>query len=237
MRRYAIASALAAALVAGGCSGRGGGKAKMASDTDSVAYILGMNMGITLQRMDSTLNVEAVCAGMRDAFGGKTQLTIDQAKAYYLRYMNHTLPERARAHEEEFLAEVARTNRSYARTASGVTYRVAEVGDQELLPERNTDSVVLRWVIRTADGTVRYSSYERGDTLRTTLGDLLPGVRESVKLIGKGGRIEAWLPAAQAYGAEGDAKLGIGPNATLRCEIELLGVDRNTARRRVDMLR
>ncbi|HBX90891.1 MAG TPA: peptidylprolyl isomerase, partial [Alistipes sp.] len=41
--------------------------------------------------------------------------------AYYLRYMNHTLPERARAYEEEFLAEVARTNRSFARTASGVT--------------------------------------------------------------------------------------------------------------------
>lgn len=237
MRRYAIAWAALAGLLAGACSGPRGGKAKMDSEADSVAYILGMNMGLTLLRMDSTLRVEAVCAGIRDAFGGQTQLTMEQAKAYYLRYMNHTLPERARAHEEEFLAEVARTNRSFARTASGVTYRVAEVGDQGLLPERNTDSLVLRWVIRTADGAVRYSSYERGDSLRTTLGDLLPGVRESVKLIGKGGRIETWLPAAQAYGPEGDARLGIGPNATLRYEIELVEIDRNTGRRRVDLLR
>ena len=145
-------------LLAGACSKRSGGKAKMASDTDSVAYILGMNMGLTLQRMDSTLNVEALCAGIRDACGGAARLTMEQARAYYLRYMNHTLPERARAYEEEFLAEVARTNRSFARTASGVTYRVAEVGDQELLPERDGDSLVLRWTISTADGAVRYSS-------------------------------------------------------------------------------
>ncbi len=222
-------------LLAGACSKRSGGKARMASDTDSVAYILGMNMGLTLQRMDSTLNVEALCAGIRDAYGGAARLTMEQARAYYLRYMNHTLPERARAYEEEFLAEVARTNRSFARTASGVTYRVAEVGDQELLPERDGDSVVLRWTISTADGAVRYSSYERGDSLRTTLGDLRPGERECVKLIGRGGRMEAWLPAAAAYGAEGDERLGIGPNATLRYEIELVGVDRLRQRRRVDL--
>ncbi len=237
MRRSAILLAALAALAAGACSKHGGGSARIASDSDSVAYILGMNMGLTLQRMDSTLNVEAVCAGIREAFAGTTRLTMEEAKAYYLRYMNHTLPERARAHEEEFLAEVARTNRSFARTESGVTYRVAEVGDQELLPERTTDSVALRWVIRTTDGTVRYSSYERGDTLRTTLGELLPGVRESVKFIGKGGRIETWLPAAEAYGAGGDATLGIGPNATLRYEIELVDVGRNTGRKRVDLRR
>lgn len=223
------------ALAAGSCSKRSGGRAKMASDTDSVAYILGMNIGLTLQRMDSTLNVEALCAGIRDAYGDAARLTMEEARAYYLRYMNHTLPERARAHEEEFLAEVARTNRSFARTASGVTYRVAEVGDQEALPERDGDSLVLRWTIATADGAVRYSSYERGDTLRTTLGDLRPGERECVKLIGRGGRMEAWLPAAAAYGAEGDARLGIGPNATLRYEIELVDVDRQRQRRRVDL--
>ena len=67
-------------LLAGACSKRSGGKARMASDTDSVAYILGMNMGLTLQRMDSTLNVEALCAGIRDAYGGAARLTMEQAR-------------------------------------------------------------------------------------------------------------------------------------------------------------
>ena len=52
------------------------------------------------------------------------------------------------------------------------------------------------------------------------------GVQESLKLIGAGGRIQAWLPADMAYGAEGDAELGIAPNATLYYEIELLDVDK-----------
>ena len=34
--------------------------------------------------------------------------------------------------------------------------------------------------------------------------------------------MEAGIPADAAYGAEGDRKMGIGPNATLHYEIELV---------------
>ena len=107
-------------------------------------------------------------------------------------------------------------------SGSGVTYTVTEVGDQERVPVSERDSVALRYVIRTVDGRQLYSSYERGDTIRELMGRLQRGVRESVKLIGKGGRIDAWIPAAAAYGAEGDKSLGIAPNATLHYEIELV---------------
>ncbi|MDE5621612.1 MAG: FKBP-type peptidyl-prolyl cis-trans isomerase, partial [Alistipes sp.] len=90
----------------------------------------------------------------------------------------------------------------------------------------------LRWVIRTSGGEELYSSYARGDTLRLALSELKPGVRESVKLIGKGGKITTWLPSSQAYGAEGDAELGVAPNATLCYEIELVEVDKYATRTR-----
>ena len=80
--------------------------------------------------------------------------------------------------------------------------------------------------IRTADGRDVYSSYERGDTLRTTLGGLLKGMKESVKLVGRGGKINAWIPSSAAYGTEGDKELGIQPNTTLYYEIELVDVDK-----------
>lgn len=214
------------------CSKHGTGGVKLRTDTDSVAYILGMNIGLNLQRMDSTINAEAVCEGIRDALRGTARLTQAEAESYYLRYMNYALPEKARAYEERFLADIAKSNRAYARTSSGVTYTVAEVGDQERIPNSDRDTVALRWVIREADGREIYSSYERGDTLRSAVGDLRRGVRESLKLVGKGGRIDAWLPAATAYGAEGDAELGIGPNATLYYELELVDVVKYTNRRR-----
>ena len=224
----------AAVVLAVGCSKKSTNGVKLKSDLDSVAYVIGMNVGLNLQRMDSTLNVTAVCEGIRDVFEGDPRMTVEAAETFYLSYVNYALPEKARAYEEQFLADIAKSNRSYARTSSGVTYTVEEVGDQDRIPTSDRDSVALRWVIRTADGKDIVSSYERGDTVRSTLRNLNRGVQESLKLIGAGGRIQAWLPADMAYGAEGDAELGIAPNATLYYEIELLDVDKyaNRFRRR-----
>lgn len=221
----------AAAALAGACSKKGGG-VKLRTDTDSVAYVIGMNVGMNLLRMDSTMNVGAVCEGIRDVFRGAAKFTTADAETFYLRYVNFALPEKARAYEEQFLQDIAKSNRSYARTASGVTYTVDELGDQGAVPASDRDTVVVRYVIRTADGTQVYSSYERNDTLRMQLGDLRKGVKESVKLIGKGGHINAWLPSAAAYGAEGDEQLGIAPNTTLYYEIELIDVDKYANRPR-----
>lgn len=160
------------ALLAGACSKHSGGGAKLASDTDSVAYVIGMNVGLNLQRMDSTINVDAVCEGIRDVFRDKTRLSVEQAETFYLSYLNYALPEKARAYEEQFLADIATSNRSYARTSSGVTYTVTEVGDQGRIPTSDRDSVEVRYVISTTDGRQLYSSYERGDTLRVQLRDL-----------------------------------------------------------------
>lgn len=49
-------------LLAGACSkNSGGGGVKLRNDTDSVAYVIGMNVGANLLKMDSTINVNAVC--------------------------------------------------------------------------------------------------------------------------------------------------------------------------------
>lgn len=176
----------AAALLAGACSKKTGGGVKLKTDTDSVAYVIGMNVGMNLMKMDSTINVNAVCEGIRDVFRQGTKFSAADAEVFYLRYMNYALPEKARAYEEQFLQDILKANRNYARTASGVTYTVEVLGDQEQIPASDRDSIALRYLIRTADGRDVYSSYERGDTLRTTLGGLLKGMKESVKLVGRG---------------------------------------------------
>lgn len=217
----------AALLLVGACSKKsGGGGVKLKTDTDSVAYVIGMNVAMNLMKMDSTLNVNAVCEGIRDVFRSATKLTSADAETFYLSYMNFALPEKARAYEEQFLEDIRNSNRSYARTSSGVTYTVEVLGDQEQIPVSDRDSVALRYLIRTADGQDVFSSYVGGDTLRTALGDLRRGVKESVKLIGKGGKINAWIPSSAAYGADGDKQLGIRPNTTLYYEIELVDVDK-----------
>ena len=206
MKKYRLIAA-AGLFLLGACS-RGTGSMELRNETDSVAYVIGLNVGYNLQRMDSTLNVEAVCQAVRDVYARTARMTPDEARAVYLRYVNVSQPEQIRAYEEQFLEDFRKSNRSYAKTDTGLTYEVLEIGDEP----------------KTVDGKVVESSYERGDTTRTAVGDLMPGLRQSVRLVGEGGRMNVWIPSRLAYGAEGDKKLGVVPNATLFYEIELVDV-------------
>ena len=132
--KYLFSILLVAAAFVGCSNNSEGNSARLKSDTDSVAYVIGMNVGWNLMQMDSTMNVAALCEGIRDVFRQKSRFTEEEAQAFYLRYMNFALPEKARAYEEQFLADLAKSNRSYARTRTGVTYTVAELGDQERIP-------------------------------------------------------------------------------------------------------
>ena len=134
----------AASLLAAGCA-----KQKhvgLRDDADSVAYIIGMNVGMNLLRMDSTLRADVVCEGLRDAMRGATRMTREEARDYYLRYVAFERPAKVRAYEERFLEEIRQNNRSYARTASGVTYTVESVGEERAAWERTKEELPKGWI-------------------------------------------------------------------------------------------
>ncbi|MBQ2393598.1 MAG: peptidylprolyl isomerase, partial [Alistipes sp.] len=71
-----IATIVALTLLLTACSGGSGGKeVRLEEATDSVAYVMGMNIGLNLIRMDSTLNVDAVCRGIREVAAQRTVMT------------------------------------------------------------------------------------------------------------------------------------------------------------------
>ena len=220
-----LSIAIILAMIAG-CSNNTSNEANIQQDTDSIAYVLGMNVGLNLLKMDSTINIEAVCRGIRDVAYDQPMMTLEEAETFFLGYMNHTLPEKAIAMEEQLLIDLAKTSRDYARTRSGITYAVRTLGNQERIPTASRDSLYLRYRILSLDKQEIYSSYEQGDTIRVRLLDMKNGLQESVKLIGEGGKVEAWIPSQLAYGTEGDTTFNIAPNATLCFEIELVKLDK-----------
>jgi FKBP-type peptidyl-prolyl cis-trans isomerase len=54
---------------------------------------------------------------------------------------------------------------------------------------------------------------------------VVPGFREGLMLLGKGGKATLYIPASLAYGANGVPQAGIGPNATLIFEVELIDIN------------
>ena len=222
-----MAAALSALLLCGSCAGgRKQAAGELKNEDDSLAYVIGMHVGRNLLQMDSTLNIEAVCHGVRDAYNRSKRLKFsdEEARTFYLRFVNYTEPARLKAYEEQFLTDFRRENRTYARTKSGLTYSVDVVGDESALPRYESDTVTIRYIAKHRDGRLFHSSYESGDTLRTALSEMRDGVKEAVRFASKGGKVSAWVPASLAYGEEGDEDEGIAPNETLYYEIELLDI-------------
>lgn len=200
-------------------------KTTLSDQIDSVSYIVGMNIGYNILKMDTSLRAEAVVKGISDALAGKEKIDIEEARTYFLAYMNYDIYERVRGYEEQYLNDLAASDKAIQRTETGLTYQVHELGDMNNSSSSERDTVKLVYHIAHISDSLD-AEPEKRDTVRTVLRDCVRGLKEGVKLIGQGGKITLWVPSELAFGAEGDAELGIAPNEMLRYEVEVLEVKR-----------
>jgi FKBP-type peptidyl-prolyl cis-trans isomerase FkpA len=227
MRKIFITIAALALMVAcGGKTQKSSTAPAMQTSADSMSYVMGMNIGRNLMGIDSMLNIDMVAEGMRDAYRGEARLTDEEARMAYLKYMNYDNYERIKAFEDSYFEEIRRADRKFVATTSGLTYKVVELGDLKRSVHSNRDTMLVRYRMLDMSGAVLDTTYLRADTLRTAAGDMPKGVIEAVKLIGKGGHIEAWVPSQLGYGANGCDSLGVKPNSILYYEMWLVDVEK-----------
>lgn len=199
----------------------------MQTSADSMSYVMGLNIGRNLIGVDSLLNIEVVCEGLRDAYISKPKLRDEEARVAYLKYMNYDIYERVKKYEDKFLEDLRKADRKFVATSSGLTYKVHTLGDMKSTIRNNRDTVNICYRILNVGGEVVDTTYLLfKDTLRTAVGDMPRGVIEASKLIGRGGHIEAWVPSNLAYGSAGNDSLNIAPNTMLYYEIWLMKVKR-----------
>ena len=87
-----------------------------------------------------------------------------------------------------------------------------------------TDTVTVHYRGTLLDGTVFDSSYDRGEPVSFPLSGVIPGWTEGLQLMPVGSKWELVIPSDLAYGPGGTGR-EIGPNATLKFEVELLGIE------------
>lgn len=229
MYRFFVKFAVLSLLLLGvSCSGgEKRGVFSLKNPTDSVSYIIGMNLADNLMEMDSTLNINIVCRAIADRVAGAEVFTDEQARNYFLKFHTYILPEQSRAIEEQYLTDLAKNQRRFTRTKSGLTYHIQEIGDEQHTPRYNNDLVKVRYSIYRIKGDTLYSSYIQGDTIISSLDDMPEGIKEGLKMLGQGGKMEAVIPSKLLpYGEEGDSLLGVKPYETLRYEIELVEMEK-----------
>jgi len=193
-------------------------------DPDTLSYIVGMNVGRTLMQMDSTLNIDVVCDAIADAYNGDEKMSMEEARDYYLAEKVYFVHERAKAHQEQYLADLSKNDRAYVRTRTGVTYKILKLGDQSHVGGMSArDTVKISYTITDESGR----EIAKNATLRDSYRNLVKGLQEVVKLAGKGAHFNAWLPSSVAYDTEGNEELGVGPNVLLNYDVKVLDIKYN----------
>ena len=202
--------------------GRRGGKSGIEADT--LSYIVGLNVGHTLMEMDTTLNIDAVCAAIRDTYKGTQKMTLEQARDYYLAEKTYFVHEKAKAHQEQYLTDLSKRDRKYVRTRSGVTYKILQLGDQSHTGSMSArDTVKIAFKLTDEQGRVIVEA----DTLRDSYRNLVKGLQEVVRVAGEGARFNAWLPSKVAYDVEGNKELGIEANTMLNYDVQIIDIKYN----------
>ncbi len=122
---------------------------------------------------------------------------------------------------QEFVEKFKAENPGAMTTNTGLTYLVEVEGEAPTPAEDAT--VVVNYTGKHINGEVFDSTDGRGPATFNLQG-VVPGFREGLMLLGKGGKATLVIPGSLAYGANGSHDGSIKPNETLIFDVELLEI-------------
>lgn len=203
-----------------------------------VSTMVGADFAYNLKKAPYPIEKKSLLKALKDTHNGKEALTLEQANNYMSNYLAVVIPNKNKEASEKWLAKIEK-KKGVKKTASGLLYRIENAGDMSIKANSDNDVVKVLYTGRTKDGKVfdsnrwadmsearkRMSGSTSGkdSPIEFPLNRVIKGWTEGMKLIGKGGRITLWIPAALAYGERG-AGNDIGANEALCFDVELLEV-------------
>lgn len=221
--------ALVAGLFASSCDSKK--SVKLNNGLDSASYAIGILNGDGFRQNIATvpggaIDIDLLLAGFSETLrdeNAKTKMSMEDANAFVQEYFTRAQIEmtaKAKAEGEAFLAE----NKGKAGvivTESGLQYQVITEGTGERPKE--TDKVKVHYTGTLLDGTEFDSSIARGEPATFGVLQVIKGWQEGLQIMPVGSKYIFWIPSDLAYGERG-AGQDIGPNATLKFEVELLEI-------------
>jgi FKBP-type peptidyl-prolyl cis-trans isomerase FklB len=199
---------------------------------DKASYAIGLNIGKSMHKDSVDIDPSILLRGLKDGLAGsKPLLTDDEARTAMV-----TLQTEMRKKQEEkmlvqgatnkkegeaFLAD-NKTKEGVVTLPSGLQYKILKEGTGP--KPVATDTVVCNYKGTLLDNTEFDSSYKRGQPATFPVSGVIKGWTEALQLMPVGSKWQLFIPSELAYGARGGPGGGIGPNATLIFEVELMSV-------------
>lgn len=204
---------------------------ELKTEKDKVSYMVGMQIGGSLTQIKDEIDMAVVIKAMQSALAGEEPklsqeeaMQVQQAFAQRLQAKREAemqaMATKNKEEGESFLAKNKSAD-GVQTTASGLQYKVVSTGAGP--KPAATDTVKVHYVGTLLDGTEFDSSVARGQPAQFALNAVIPGWTEALQLMPVGSKYTLWIPSELAYGDRGTPG-PIGPNATLKFEVELLEI-------------
>ncbi len=195
-------------------------------DKTKVGVMLGDRaVGPGLAGIKDEIDLPLVMQAVRTAFAnGKLLLTPEEAQATLQAFAARRQAQAGSRNRSEGAAFLAgnKAQKGVVTTPSGLQYMVLRAGNGARPTPSST--VQVNYEGKLLDGTVFDSSYKRGQPATFPLTGVIAGWTEGIPLMSVGSKYRFWIPSELAYGPSGQPQGGIGPDAVLTFDVELLGV-------------
>ncbi len=199
------------------------------TEKDKVDYSIGVNLARNFQQQDLEVNLDLVIKGMRDKYSGKKLLlSEDEMRTTMMAFQQEMRLKQMRARNQAkidnkkegdaFLAE-NKKREGVVALPNGLQYKVLKAGEGKKPGEDNTVEVRYRGTL--INGKEFDSSGNNSKTFK--LSQVIPGLREGLKLMPLNSKYQLVIPPELAYGEQGAGQV-IPPNSTLIFEVELLDI-------------
>jgi FKBP-type peptidyl-prolyl cis-trans isomerase len=204
----------------------------LTTELDKFSYAMGAQVGQSLRRQGTELNIELFVSGLKESMAGiKPALAQAEMRTIMMEFRKRSMEkmqQRQKVDAAKSLAEgqaflAANKNKEGVKVLpSGLQYKVVKAGTGKR--PTAADRVKTHYRGRLIDGTEFDSSYSRGGRpAEFGVGRVIRGWTEALQLMREGAKWELYIPPNLAYDTRGMPPK-IGPNSTLIFEIELIEV-------------
>lgn len=211
---------------------QGGEEVKLATETDTISYLIGVDIGRSLQEVKDEIVLDVLFSGIKDRLDKKEKRFNPEEERIIMQAFGMRMQQKQLAKTEEeaqknlkeankFLEE-NKKNSNVITTESGLQYIVLKEGKGPT--PKDSSKVKVYYECSLLNGKVVDGSSKRGGAPSLfVVSDVIEGWKEVLKLMKVGSKYKVFIPPQLAYGRRGMAH-DIGPNMLLIYEIELLEI-------------
>ncbi len=204
------------------------------SRKDKISYAFGLDLARQLKHQKNDLNVDLLMRALKDSLADKPLIMTDDEVTATLKKLEEEqkqdyeharmmVSEKNKRAGEAFFAENAKKD-GVVTLPSGLQYKILKKGDGKL--PTLEDKVVCQYRGTLLDGREFDSSAKLGHPITLPVKGIIAGWTQALQMMPVGSKWELFIPPQLAYREK--IVNGIGPNAMLIFEVELLSIQDKT---------